>query len=94
MGLFPLVSLLISLAALSSYINYRYIRLPTTVGVMLVGLLASIALVLVGANAGGIREQAAALVSRIDFNQVVLHGMLAFLLFAGGHTREPRGAWP
>ena len=32
---------------------------------------------------GGFREQAATLVSQIDFNPVVLHGMLAFLLFAG-----------
>jgi Na+:H+ antiporter len=80
---FSLVSILISLAAVSSYVNYRYIKLPTTVGVMLVALVASLALVLIGPYAGGFREQAAALVSRIDFNQVVLHGMLAFLLFAG-----------
>ena len=83
MSLFSLVSILISLAAVSSYINYRYIKLPTTIGVMLVALVASLALVLIGPYAAGFREQAAALVSRIDFNQVVLHGMLAFLLFAG-----------
>ncbi|CAN5914326.1 sodium:proton antiporter [soil metagenome] len=78
-----MVSLLISLAAVSSYVNYRYIKLPTTVGVMLVALVASLALVLVGPYAGGFREQATAMISRIDFNQIVLHGMLAFLLFAG-----------
>ncbi len=83
MSFFSLISLLLSLAAGSSYLNYRYIRLPTTVGVMLVALVASSALILVGSYAGGFREQAAALVARIDFNQVVLHGMLAFLLFAG-----------
>jgi len=82
-SLFSLVSILISLAAVSSYINYRYIKLPTTVGVMLVALVASLSLVLIGPYAGGFREQAAALVSQIDFNRVVLHGMLAFLLFAG-----------
>jgi len=82
-SLFSLVSVLVSLAAVSSYVNYRYIKLPTTVGVMLVALVASLALVLVGHYAGGFREQAAALVARIDFNQLVLHGMLAFLLFAG-----------
>jgi CPA1 family monovalent cation:H+ antiporter len=82
-SLFSLVSILISLAAVSSYVNYRYIKLPTTVGVMLVALVASLALVLAGPYAGGFREQAAALVAQIDFNQVVLHGMLAFLLFAG-----------
>jgi CPA1 family monovalent cation:H+ antiporter len=83
LSFFSLVSILISLAAVLSYVNYRYIKLPTTVGVMLVALIASLALVLVGSYAGGLREQAAILVSQIDFNQVVLHGMLAFLLFAG-----------
>ena len=46
MSLFALVSILISLAAVSSYVNYRYIKLPTTIGVMLVALVASLALVL------------------------------------------------
>jgi Na+:H+ antiporter len=94
--LFPLVSILISLAAVSSYINYRYIKLPTAIGVMLVALLASLALVLAGPYAGGFREQAETLVSRIDFDQVVLHGMLAFLLFAGAiHSdiEELRREW-
>jgi len=83
LSLFSLVSILISLAAVSSYVNYRYIKLPTTVGVMLVALVGSLTLVLAGPYAVGFREQAATLVSRIDFNEVVLHGMLAFLLFAG-----------
>jgi monovalent cation:H+ antiporter, CPA1 family len=78
-----MVSMLVALAAVASYLNYRYIKLPTTIGVMLVALVASLALVLVGPYTGGVREQAATLVSQIDFNQVVLHGMLAFLLFAG-----------
>ncbi len=78
-----MVSLLISLAAVSSYLNYRYIKLPTTVGVMLMALVASLVLVVVGPYAGGFREQATTMISRIDFNEVVLHGMLAFLLFAG-----------
>jgi Na+:H+ antiporter len=83
MNFFSLVSILISLAAVSIYLNYRYIKLPTTVGVMLVALVASLTLILAGSYAEGLREHAAALVSRIDFNQVVLHGMLAFLLLAG-----------
>ena len=77
-----MLSLLIALAGVSSYVNYRYIKLPTTVGVMLVALVASLVLVLLGPYAAGFREQATEMVSRIDFNQVVLHGMLAFLLFA------------
>ncbi len=83
MSLFALISLLISLAAVSSFVNARYIKLPTTVGVMLVALGASLLLILAGPYAGGFRDDAEALVSRIDFNQALLHGMLAFLLFAG-----------
>jgi Na+:H+ antiporter len=97
MNFFSMVSTLIALAAISSYVNYRYIRLPTTIGVMLVALVASLALILAGSYASGFREQAATLVSHIDFNQVVLHGMLAFLLFAGAiHVKldELGREWP
>lgn len=83
MNFFSMVSTLIVLAAVSSYVNYRYIKLPTTIGVMLVALVGSLALILAGSYAEGFREHAMALVARIDFSQVVLHGMLAFLLFAG-----------
>ncbi|WP_291985994.1 sodium:proton antiporter [Candidatus Accumulibacter sp. ACC007] len=92
-----MVSTLIALAAVSSYINYRYIRLPTTIGVMLVALVASLALILAGPYASGLREQAATQVAHIDFDQVVLHGMLAFLLFAGSiHVKldELSREWP
>ncbi len=78
-----MISILIVLAGVSSYVNYRYIKLPTTIGVMLVALVASLVLVLLGPYAAGFREQTAAMISRIDFDQLVLHGMLAFLLFAG-----------
>lgn len=97
MNFFSLVSTLIALAAVSSYVNYRYIRLPTTIGVMLVALVASLALILAGPYASGFREQAATLVSHIDFNQLLLHGMLAFLLFAGAiHVKldELTREWP
>ena len=83
MNFFSIVSALIVIAAISSYINYRYIRLPMAIGVMLVALLVSLALVLAAPYDGWFGKQAAILVSRIDFNEVVLHGMLGFLLFAG-----------
>jgi CPA1 family monovalent cation:H+ antiporter len=83
LSLFSLFSILITLAAVSSFINYRYVKLPTTIGVMLVALVMSLALIVAGPYAGGFREHAAAMVSQIDFGQTVLHGLLAFLLFAG-----------
>ena len=83
MSLFSLVSTLIALAAVASFLNYRYIRLPTTIGVMLVALVASLGIILAGPFAGGFREHAATMMDQIDFEKTVLHGMLAFLLFAG-----------
>ena len=83
MGLFSLLSVLVVLAAVCSYLNYRYLRLPPTIGVMITALVISVLLIAAGSAAVGIHEWAAALVGRIDFNEAVLHGMLAFLLFAG-----------
>src|SRR4051794_12882708 len=83
MTFFQIASLLITLAALFSYVNYRYIHLPTTIGVMLISLVCSLLLIALGQVVPGIRPQAAQLVSGIDLHQTVLHGMLAFLLFAG-----------
>jgi CPA1 family monovalent cation:H+ antiporter len=83
LSFFSLISTLIALAAVSSFINDRYIKLPTTIGIMLVALVASLALIIGGPYVGGFREQAAALVSQIHFGDTVLHGLLAFLLFAG-----------
>ncbi len=83
LSFFSLLSTLITLAAVSSFINYRYIKLPTTIGIMLVALVASLALIIAGPYIGGFREHVAALVSQIQFGDTVLHGLLAFLLFAG-----------
>lgn len=82
MSLFSLVSVLVVLAAICSYLNYRLLRLPPTIGVMTTALIASLLVLAVGSAATGIRGWAAELVGHIDFDEVVLHGMLAFMLFA------------
>ncbi|MDH3607659.1 MAG: sodium:proton antiporter [Gammaproteobacteria bacterium] len=83
MSLFEIISLLLCLAAVFSYINYKYIKLPTTIGIMLLSLLFSLALLLFGEFGFSLDEQATELVKSIDFNEALLHGMLSFLLFAG-----------
>jgi CPA1 family monovalent cation:H+ antiporter len=83
MGFFEISSILLTLAALLSFLNYKLLRLPTTIGVMTLALAASLVLIGLGSLAGGVRMEAARLVGAIDFNRTVLHGMLALLLFAG-----------
>ena len=83
MTLFQTTAGILSLAALASYINHRFVRLPATMGLMVIGLLLSLGFVLLGKT--GIIDvvHAANFVRGIDFSDTLLHGMLAFLLFAG-----------
>jgi len=83
MDFLTIISVLISLSAVFSFINYRYFRLPRTIGLMLFALVLSIALIGIGRFGWDLREQAIALIQRIDFNRLLLQGMLGFLLFAG-----------
>jgi CPA1 family monovalent cation:H+ antiporter len=88
MGFFETASILLTLAALFSYVNCRFIRLPTTIGVMLMSLGVSLLIILLGSFGHPFRDHAAKLMAGIDFNQTLLHGMLAFLLFAGSLQLE------
>ena len=83
MSLFEISSLLLSLAAVFAYLNYRFIKLPTTIGIMLLSLVLSLGLILFGKMGIPLEDHAIKIVNSIDFNQALLHGMLSFLLFAG-----------
>lgn len=72
------------LTALLAYLNHRFIRLPTTIGVMAIAL--SLSLAIVGLDALGVhrlRDYEQSLVRSVDFADVLMDGMLSFLLFAG-----------
>ncbi len=72
------------LTALFSFINYRILRMPTTIGVMFIALLVSLGIVSLGWLGIDIGQaRVAQMLETIDFNQALLHGMLSFLLFAG-----------
>jgi CPA1 family monovalent cation:H+ antiporter len=83
MSLFEIIAILLTLAALFSYINCRTIKLPTTIGIMLIALLFSLGLIFLGKFFPGLRAWATELLTSVDFDKTLLHGMLAFLLFAG-----------
>jgi CPA1 family monovalent cation:H+ antiporter len=83
MTVFQLIALLISLTALFSYLNYRFFKLPATIGVMLIALLVSLGLIAAGQFAPWIQVEAEGVLSRIDFDATLMQGMLSFLLFAG-----------
>lgn len=99
MTTFQIIAILTTLTALFSYFNHRYIKLPTTIGVMLIALVASLGLIgLAAFGFPGIREAATRIAGSIDFDATLMEGMLSFLLFAGAlHinlTELRENKWP
>ena len=83
MKLFNILAVLITLSAGFSYLNHRFIRLPNTIGLMIIALLVSLGLTALGPFDFGLEEEAKRLLANVDFDETLLHGMLSFLLFAG-----------
>ncbi|MDH4189887.1 MAG: sodium:proton antiporter [Betaproteobacteria bacterium] len=73
------------ITALLAYLNYRFVGMPTTIGVMAAALAFSLALVGLDAVgvAHGLRQYEESLLRSIDFSDVLMQGMLSLLLFAG-----------
>lgn len=83
MHLFDLMAVLVSAAALFSWVNYRWLKLPNTLGVMLIALILSLGLASLRWLGIDLVSDVEAVIAAIDFNEALLHGMLSFLLFAG-----------
>jgi CPA1 family monovalent cation:H+ antiporter len=83
MGMFDLIAVLLSLAALFAYLNHRFVGLPNGIGIMLIGLVMSLGLVVLNKLGWLNTEAYARALAQVDFDDTVMNGMLSFLLFAG-----------
>jgi CPA1 family monovalent cation:H+ antiporter len=83
MGFFDVAASLVTLVALFSWANRRWLRLPTSIGLMGIALLFSLGLVALGHFGVPVEQPFRELVGAIDFDRTFLHGMLGALLFAG-----------
>ena len=83
MSTLEILSLLFLTAAVFGLLSARWLRLPITIGTMLLTVLVSASLMLAASRVPGIHQWAAHLMQRIDFETLILHGMLPLLLFAG-----------
>ncbi len=85
MELYYSFSVLIVLASLFAYINYRVLKLPSTIGIMVIAIIVSVTLVASGDNfLPKTTTHLTELVNNFDFTEVLMGAMLNFLLFAGG----------
>lgn len=84
MDIFDTFAIILSLAAGLAYVNYRFLKLPTTIGLMVLAMGLSLVVVLtreLGVHT--LSNAAQDLLSNINFSSAVLNGMLGYLLFAG-----------
>lgn len=83
MDLYFTFSILIVLSALFSFINSRFLKLPSAIGIMLLAILASIGLLGLNETVPEFAHYFSGLVAQVDFPAVLMGAMLNFLLFAG-----------
>ncbi len=87
MSLFEISSIIIALSALFGYINVRLLKLPNTIGLMIIAILFTATLFISSLFSPIPIESAKALIQAINFEEVLMDVMLGFLLFAGAmHT--------
>lgn len=84
MELYYSFSVLIVLTAMFAYINHRFLRLPSTIGIMLIAIVVSIVIRLAGNSLfPEISDSLYAFLQEFDFTEILMGAMLNFLLFAG-----------
>lgn len=77
-------AIFLSITALLTYVNHRFVGLPTTIGVMVISILLSIGAIFLGfLGFDQLIDYEVSLLEQLDFTEVLLDGMLSMLLFAG-----------
>lgn len=83
MDLFYSLAILIIIATVFAYLNSRILKLPSTIGIMVISIVFSVLLVVLGSFDQQPLDRISRLIRNIDFTQLLMGGMLYFLLFAG-----------
>ena len=85
MSIFEIAAILIGLSALFGFLNYRFLQLPHTIGLVVIALAASLVVIFIefAWPQSEVSEVVTGALNEIDFHDAVMRGMLSFLLFAG-----------
>ncbi len=88
MELYYTFSILIVFSAIFAYLNLRFLKLPSTIGIMIIALVASLILVTMGRTFPHLFDNATKFIAGVDLEEILMGAMLNFLLFAGAiHIR-------
>lgn len=90
MDLFVVIALLVIVSAIFSYLNARFIKLPGTIGIVLLATIASITILIVDKVDSSIADYLGTLAKNINFSKAVLNVLLGFLLFSSSFNLDGR----
>lgn len=83
MEIFQLFSIILACSVLGAYVNYRFLKLPPTIGLVVIALIISLIILLIGRVELPFAMEVIQRVKAINFSHLLMDVMLSFLLFAG-----------
>jgi len=83
MEVLDFITILIVLAAFFLLMNVKYLKLPSTIGLMIMALSLSLFIIFGEVFFSALKDMATDLMTKYDFSEVLFQVMLSFLLFAG-----------
>lgn len=83
MEIYTLITIIIVITSIFGYLNHKFVRLPNTIGIMIISLVASLGVVITGVFNPSVLQSITAIIGAIDFHTALMKVMLSFLLFAG-----------
>lgn len=84
MSIYTIASIILTLAVAATYLNERFIKMPTTIAIMTSSIILSLLLIVFGRYQHfGVGQIITKQISQLDFHALLIDGMLSFLLFAG-----------
>ena len=87
MDAYFIATILIFLSAVFGYINVRFLKMPNTIGLMIITIIFTLGVLLLSYVDPTLLNLEKSIISSIDFKSILLDEMLSFLLFAGAlHT--------
>lgn len=87
MSIFLIATILVFLSAIFGFINVRFLKLPNTIGLMVITILFTMGVFALSYYDDTLLNAEKYIITQIDFKTLLLDIMLSFLLFAGAlHT--------
>ncbi|MFN5183146.1 MAG: cation:proton antiporter [Bacteroidota bacterium] len=83
MDTYLLITIVVTLCAIFSFINVRWLKMPAAIAMMILSLSTSVLIILVGHFNSSFHDNILLVVKKINFTDTLFQIMLSFLLFAG-----------